>query len=229
MKQLRIALCGASGRMGRQIAALGAHDNRITINSAFSKGYRKQALTTFLKLADVLLDFTLPKASLGFVQAAAKARIPAVVGTTGFSPAQLKKLRSYAKRIPLFLAPNMSPGMNLLFELAHKASSALADYDITITETHHTSKVDAPSGSAKRLREAVENGRKRKSRIETVSIRAGNIIGDHTLLLAGPDERIELTHRAQSRDVFARGAINAALWVAKKRPGIYTMRDLLKL
>ena len=136
-------------------------------------------------------------------------------------------LKTAAKKTALFVAPNLSPGMNLLFELAARSAAALPEYDAVITETHHTRKKDAPSGSAKRMGEFVRSARGPRALLTTVSLRAGDIIGDHTLLLAGKDERLELTHRAQSRELFARGGLDAALWLRHKKPGLYTMRHKL--
>lgn len=236
-KPLKLILCGAAGRMGREIAELAEWDPRFTIVGGidrvtpFPRAKFQVAgpehLGALLPDADVLIDFSLPEGSTRFVAAAARARKPAVVGTTGFSPAQFKKLKAASRRVPVLYAPNMSPGMNLLFDLARRAAAALPGYDAVISETHHTRKVDAPSGSAKRIGEAVRSATKRA--VPTVSLRAGGVVGDHTLLLAGPDERLEITHRAQSRSAFARGALEAAVWVRRKKPGFYGMLDVLRL
>jgi len=238
-KPLRIVLGGATGRMGRQIASLAAQDPRFSVVGGV--GLEKtpppgdfpygpsRSLPLFLKSADVLIDFSLPAGSLEFLKAAAKAKIPSVVGTTGYSPKQAAALKSFAKRIPILYAPNMSPGMNLLWHLAAVAAKALPGYDAGIFEFHHAKKLDAPSGSALRLGEAFGSGREGSGKVPTVALRAGGIIGDHTLLLAGPDERIELKHQAQSRAVFARGALDAAAWLKPRRPGLYSMKDLLGL
>ncbi|MFH1723174.1 MAG: dihydrodipicolinate reductase C-terminal domain-containing protein [Elusimicrobiota bacterium] len=238
-RPLRIVLTGAGGRMGRQVAELAYRDFRFAVVGGvdrpgvpspgdFPYGTPRR-LPELLRSADMLVDFSLPKASLSFAREAAKARVACVTGTTGFTPAQARSLRVLARRIALFVSPNMSPGMNLLFSLAARAAAALPGYDAAISETHHTLKKDAPSGSALRLAEAVRGARPNPGPVPTVSLRAGDVIGDHTLLLAGPDERVELTHRAQSRAVFARGALQAALWLARRRPGLYTMRDMLGL
>ena len=214
--------------MGRQVAAVASSDPRFSIVGGVGLGTTAM-LPGLLEHADVLVDFSAPDASIAFLQAARRAGVPAVIGTTGFTDRQKALLRGASRKIPVFFSPNMSPGMNLVFALARLAAGVLPRYDAAISESHHTRKKDAPSGTALRLAEAVREGRCGGPAVPTVSIRAGDIVGDHTLLLAGPDERIELTHRAGSRSVFARGALEAALWLRGRQPGLYGMRDLLGL
>lgn len=197
---------------------------------------------------DVLIDFTGPAGTLRNMEFSAETGTPGVVGTTGLSGEQMEELVMYAGRTPIVFSPNMSIGVNLLFKLAATAAAALGnEYDPEIVETHHRLKKDAPSGTAIRLAESVaqalgrdlsENavysrhgmiGERSGSEIGIQTIRAGDIVGEHTLLLAGPGERIELTHRAHTRDNFARGAVRAALWVIGKEPGLYSMADVLGL
>ncbi len=213
--------------MGREISALARRDRRVRISERIGRKNQGR-IEKALAGADVVVDFSSPAASIGFAAAAAKARVPIVVGTTGFTPGQARRLRSGAVRSAVLLAPNCSPGMNLLFELARRASGALGAYRPSISETHHKGKKDAPSGSAKRLAEAVRQGRRDSRPVPTSSVRKGRVIGDHTLILAGRDERLELTHRAQNRRVFARGALSAAVWLAGKKAGLYTMGDLFR-
>lgn len=222
---LRLAVCGAGGRMGRSVRALAEADPGFSV--AALAGRRFPLTLAALRGVDVAVDFSVPDASLRFAKTAARARVPLVTGTTGFSPAQERLLKAYARRIPLLKAPNMSPGMSLLFDLARRAASALPAYDAVVLEAHHSAKKDAPSGSALKLMDAARGGRRRP--VPALSVRAGGIVGDHTLLLAGPEERLELTHRAQSRDVFARGALAAARWLVGRRPGLYSMTDVLGL
>lgn len=195
---------------------------------------------------DVLIDFTTPEGSLRNLETCAELGIPAVIGTTGLGEEQKEALRMYALRTPTVFSPNMSVGVNLLFKLAATAASALGDdYDVEIVEAHHRMKKDAPSGTALRLAEVVAQalgrnlaekavyarqgmiGERSADEIGIQTIRAGDIVGEHTLLLAGPGERIELIHRAHNRDNFARGAVRAALWIAGREPGLYTMADVL--
>ncbi len=198
--------------------------------------------------ADVLIDFTAPSATLQNVAAAAQAGKPAVVGTTGLSESERAQLAELAKKIPIVFAPNTSVGVNLLFKLTQQVAKTLGlDYNVEIVETHHNQKVDAPSGTAFRLAERAAEGLgltypgdatfgregmtgKRPSRqIGVHALRGGDVVGDHTVSFIGNGERIELTHRAHSRDTFARGAIVAARFAAKAKPGLYDMQDVLGL
>lgn len=222
---LRVAVSGPGGRMGRAVAAAAAAEPRVRLVGGVGRSSPPDALPALLRGADVLVDFTLPAPSLAFAREAARARIPFVSGTTGFSPKQAAALRALGRRIPVFWSPNMSPGMNLLFELAARAAAALPGYDAAVVDVHHNKKKDAPSGTAKRLQAALARP---GSPAPAVSLRVGDVAGDHTVFLAGPGERLELTHRAHSREVFARGALQAALWTAGRRPGFYGMADLLK-
>ena len=197
---------------------------------------------------DVLIDFTTPEGSLSNLEACAELGIPVVIGTTGMKEEQKEALYMFSLRTPTVFSPNMSIGVNLLFRLAATAAAALGDdYDVEIVEAHHRMKKDAPSGTAIGLAEAVAEalgrdladkavyarhgmiGERSAGEIGIQTIRAGDIVGEHTLLLAGPGERIELTHRAHSRDNFARGAIRASLWIVDKEPGQYSMADVLGL
>ncbi len=197
---------------------------------------------------NVLIDFTAPEATLRHLEVCAETGVCAVIGTTGLTGEQREALVMFAGRTPTVFSPNMSVGVNLLFQLAATAAAALGDdYDVEIIEAHHRMKKDAPSGTALRLAEVVAEALGRDPEKQTVyarqgmigertveeigihTVRAGDIVGEHTLLLAGPGERIELTHRAHSRENFARGAVRAAMWVADKEPGLYSMADVLGL
>ena len=197
---------------------------------------------------EVLIDFTTPEGSLRNLEVCAEVGLPSVIGTTGLGEEHKEALGMFALRTPTVFSPNMSVGVNVLFRLAAMAATALGDdYDVEIVEAHHRMKKDAPSGTALSLAEVVAQalgrnladnavysrqgmiGERTTDEIGIQTIRAGDIVGEHTLLLAGPGERIELTHRAHSRDNFARGAIRAALWVVGKEPGMYSMADVLGL
>jgi 4-hydroxy-tetrahydrodipicolinate reductase len=197
--------------------------------------------------SDALLDFTVPAASLALAGFAAQARIVHVIGTTGFADADLNRLSAAARHAVIVKSGNMSLGVNLLAALVREAAKALPNYDIEIVEMHHRMKVDAPSGTALLLGEAAAEGREVSLRqheirardgqtgarpdgaIGFASLRGGTVVGDHMVTLAGPHERIELTHRAEDRMIFARGAIAAARWGQGKKPGLYSMRDVLGL
>jgi len=195
----------------------------------------------------VIIDLTTPEASLAHMKAATKTATPIVIGTTGFNARQLRQLRTLAAGTPTVLAPNMSLGVNLLLGLVGQVARGLGDaYDVEIVEAHHRFKKDAPSGTALALARAagealgrklervgVEGrsgfGERKTADIGLLSVRAGDIAGEHTVMFGGIGERIELVHRAHSRDAFARGAIRAAQWLADKEAGLYGMRDVLGL
>ena len=202
--------------------------------------------------ADVLIDFTRPTATVAHVNACAGAGVGAVVGTTGLSEADKKALAEAGRAIPLVYAPNMSVGVNVLLKLVALAAQRLGgDYDVEIVEMHHRHKVDAPSGTALQLGEAAAAamgrdlktdgvfardgviGERKPGAIGFAALRGGDVIGDHTVIFAGPGERVELAHKASSRTTFAHGALRAARFVAAQRaanaPGLYDMRDVLGL
>ncbi len=178
---------------------------------------------------DVLIEFTTPEVTVAHLQLAQQLRKPMVIGTTGLSEGQHETLRAAAKAIPIVCSPNMSLGVNLLFELACLAAQRLGtSYDVEVVEAHHRQKKDAPSGTAKRLAEVLAAARQQPpDAVPVHAVRAGDIVGDHTVVLAGPSERLELTHRAHSREVFARGALKAAQFVVGQPPGLYEMSHVL--
>jgi 4-hydroxy-tetrahydrodipicolinate reductase len=201
-----------------------------------------------LSAGDVVIDFTTPAATLALLPRAVEAKIALVIGTTGLDPAGVEAIRSASLRIPIVFAPNMSLGMNVMFKVVADVARALgAGYDMEIIEAHHRQKKDAPSGSAlalgrvladavqKRLDEVAvfsrhgDIGPRSPHEIGIQTIRAGDIVGDHTVLFGGLGERLEITHRASSRDTFARGALRAAQWLSGRPPGLYDMQDVLGL
>jgi 4-hydroxy-tetrahydrodipicolinate reductase len=196
----------------------------------------------------VAIDFTLPAALEANVRACADVGTALVVGTTGLSARHEKLLEQTSHQIPIVYARNMSVGVNVFIHLVRQAARALGeDYDVEIVEAHHRHKVDAPSGTALALGEAVAGARRRKldelavktrdgqigprvpGTIGFSAVRGGNIVGDHTVMFISPEERVELTHRAQDRRVFALGALRAAQWLAGRAPGLYSMADVLDL
>ena len=201
-----------------------------------------------IKPNTVIIDFTNPEASLNYLKVAAKKKIPIVIATTGFNAKQLAEIKRLSRRVPTLLSANTSLGVNVLISLLNKAAEMLGeDYDVEIIEAHHRFKKDAPSGTAIALGRSVAralnrdldqigiNGRKgivgerSKQEIALLSVRAGDIVGEHTVIFGGIGERLEFIHRAHSRDTFARGAIRAAQWLAKQKPGLYGMQDVLGL
>lgn len=201
-----------------------------------------------LKNSDVIIDFTAPEVSLSLLEAITGSDCRVVIGTTGFSAEQLKILEQHARRTPIVFAPNYSVGVTVTLELLKQAASAFGDdYDVEVIEAHHRHKVDAPSGTALRMgevvaealgrdldtcaiygREGITGARDAKT-IGFETIRAGDIIGEHTVLFAGNGERIEITHRATDRMTFARGAVHAATWLASRPAGLYDMTHVLGL
>ncbi len=201
-----------------------------------------------IESGDVLIDFTQPAATLQHLKIAVEHRRRMVIGTTGLAPDMIRKVREAAKKIAIVQAPNMSLGVNLLFRLARLVGSTLSDeYDVEITEAHHKHKKDAPSGTALELAREVAAGRKiqldsnavygrkgitgarKKGSIGIHAIRGGDVVGDHTVSFLADGERVELTHRASSREAFARGALLAAKFLMKKKNGFYTMQQVLGL
>ncbi len=205
-------------------------------------------LAAVLDGGDVLIDFSTPPATLANLRLVVKHRRAIVVGTTGFSGQELTEFRDLARQVPCVFSPNMSVGVNVLFKVLGDIARALGEgYDIEVVEAHHRLKKDAPSGTALRLAEvlaaAMERdlaevgvytrkgliGERTREEIGIQTVRAGDIVGDHTVLFGGIGERIEVTHRAHSRDAFAGGAVRAAQWVVGQRPGLYDMQDVLGL
>ncbi|MBL8629762.1 MAG: 4-hydroxy-tetrahydrodipicolinate reductase [Rhodospirillaceae bacterium] len=199
-------------------------------------------------VSDAVIDFTVPAATLYHASVAAKTGKVLVIGTTGLGADVIAAIETAAKSAPIVYAPNFSVGVNVLFALTEKLAATLGpDYDIDILEMHHRHKVDAPSGTALGLGEAAARGRNvrlsdvaRKTRdgqvgarpageIGFATLRGGDVVGDHTVMFAAEGERVELTHKASSRGVFAKGAVRAALWAKGKKPGLYNMRDVLGL
>lgn len=198
--------------------------------------------------ADVWIDFSVPAATVANVQAAAACGAAMVVGTTGLGAADKDKIAAAAKAIPVVLAPNMSVGVNVMLKLVADAARLLGPaYDLEIVETHHRAKRDAPSGTALRLGQALAEatgrdldqtaryarhgdvGPRSDAEIGIQTLRGGDVFGDHTVFFLGQGDRIEITHRASSRDTFARGAVRAALWLSGRPAGLFDMRDVLGL
>ena len=241
----RVLLVGAAGRMGQAIerAAEGADDIEIA-----ARCNRGDAIESALANCDVVIDFSHANVTEQNCTACLAAGKPIVIGTTGHSSAQTEAIEGAAKTIPIVLAANFSVGVNTLFWLTRKAAELLGDgFDIEIVETHHRLKKDAPSGTAKRLAQIlaatraldaernIAHGRqgligaRPAKEIGMHAIRAGDVVGEHTVLFASTGERLELTHKASSRETFAVGALRAARWIREKPPGLYSMEDVLGL
>jgi 4-hydroxy-tetrahydrodipicolinate reductase len=240
---LKILLNGAKGRMGLTIASV-AGDMDAVITAATDAGDNP---ADHLAGCDVIIDFSTHHATGRLLELAIAQRKPIVIGTTGHSADEKKRLLALAAQVPCVWAGNFSVGVNLLFALTRRATAVLgADYDTEVIEMHHRFKKDAPSGTAARLleiileerklsAEALRHGRsgitgeRQPTEVGVHALRGGDVVGDHTVLFAALGERIELTHKASDRGIFARGAVRAAHWVAQQPKGVYDMQDVLGL
>lgn len=240
---LSILINGARGRMGQAVAGA-AKEMGLTIGAAVDVG---DNLAAGLAGCDVVVDFTSHSATRSLLELAVARRKPVVLGTTGHEPAEKKQLLALAGQVPCVWAGNFSVGVNLLFALARRAAAVLgADYDAEVVEMHHRFKKDAPSGTAARLLEiileerklgadALRHGRegitgeRKPTEVGIHALRGGDVVGDHTVIFAALGERVELTHKASDRGIFARGALRAAQWVVTQEPGVYDMQDVLGL
>jgi 4-hydroxy-tetrahydrodipicolinate reductase len=183
-----------------------------------------------MKNCDVAIDFSQADATAEICRVALEHSKPLVVGTTGHTWEQRRIIEETARSVPIVFASNFSIGVNVLFWLTRKAGEQLGgDFEAEIIETHHEMKKDAPSGTAKTLAEVLKAARKMQSEVPIRSVREGDVVGEHTVIFSGPSERLELTHRAASREIFARGALRAAKWVIGKPPRLYSMQDVLGL
>lgn len=247
---LRIILSGCNGKMGRVItdivnkrddaAIVAGVDLDISQNGPFPVFNSFDDITV---PADVIIDFSHPSVLNNLLDFAGKNNLPLVIATTGFTDDQIKQINKAAETIPVFFSFNMSLGINLLAELCRKAATVLEGFDIEIIEKHHNQKIDAPSGTAILLANEIndqlngqmtyEYDRHSKSQKRTEkeigmhAVRGGTIVGEHEVIFAGRDEIITLSHSARSKEIFAVGAVNAAVFVSQKTPGIYSMKELV--
>ncbi len=213
--------------MGKVIVDLAKPEPNIEIAAQCDLG---DDVTAAMKNCDVAIDFSQPGAIEEICRAARQVRRALVIGTTGHSPEQRRVIEETAKSLPIVFASNFSVGVSALFALTRKAAEILGhDFDLEIIETHHVMKKDAPSGTAKTLAEILKSARKIDKEIPIQSIREGEVVGEHTVIFDGAGERLELVHRARSRETFAKGALRAAEWVIGKPAGLYTMQDVLGL
>jgi 4-hydroxy-tetrahydrodipicolinate reductase len=265
---MRIAVVGASGRMGLcliKAAALAKNaELAVAVSRPESLAIGRDAgelagisvvgvkvgddLASVVDQFDVLIDFTRPDASMGFIEICREAGKKIVIGTTGYSDAQKARINEAAKDVAIVMAPNMSVGVNLSLKLLEMTAKVMGDYtDIEVIEAHHRHKIDAPSGTALRMGEVIADtlgrdlkdcaiygregntGERDRKTIGFSTIRAGDIVGEHTVMFADDGERVEITHKATSRMTFANGAVRAAVWLADKDSGLYDMQNVLGL
>lgn len=243
---IKIVISGICGRMGKRIGLLASRSKDFEIigalespdNPALGKdigdvlGIAKIGrnvetdINRIPERCDVLIEFTTPDATIAHLETAVKKKVGMVIGTTALSAQQIEEIKKASGKIPIVFSPNMSIGANLLFRITEGISKALdKDYKVKIVETHHKQKKDAPSGTAKRLGEAVLKARGEMPPIQ--SIREGDVVGDHTVTFSGETETIEITHSAKSRDTFAKGALDAARFIRGRKPALYTMHDVI--
>jgi 4-hydroxy-tetrahydrodipicolinate reductase len=222
---VRVLLIGAAGRMGKTVLELAQSDRKIEIAAQCDLG---DSIEPAMKNCDVAIDFSQPNSVNEICRAALHHGKSLVIGTTGHSRQERKTIEETAHSVPVVLASNFSVAVNVLFWLAQKAAELLgSDFNAEIVETHHKMKKDAPSGTAKTLAEVVKAVR--HSEIPIQSIREGDVVGEHTVIFSEPAERLQLSHRAANRGIFARGALRAAKWIINKPPGLYSMQDVLGL
>ena len=222
---VRVLLIGAAGRMGKTVRDLAQRDPEIHIAAQCDLG---DPIEPVMKSCDVAIDFSHADTVDEICRAALQHGKSLVIGTTGHSQQQRRMIEEAAGSLPIVLASNFSVGVNVLFWLTRKAAELLGpDFNPEIVETHHKMKRDAPSGTAKTLAKIVNAVRKSERKIPIQSMREGDVVGEHNVIFSGPGERLELTHCAASREIFARGALRAAKWIVDKRPGLYSMQDVL--
>lgn len=262
---IRVAVVGASGRMGLCLLKAAQLAEKTTLSAAISRSASgkdagdlagigtlgisiSDALEKVLDQFDVLIDFTRPDSSMGYIELCRKAGKKIVIGTTGYTDAQKNQIAAAAKDTAIVIAPNMSVGVNLSLKLLEMTAKVMGDYtDIEVIEAHHRHKVDAPSGTALRMGEVVadalgrdlkdcaiygregDTGERERKTIGFSTIRAGDIVGEHTVMFADDGERVEITHKATSRMTFANGAVRAAVWLDNQENGLYDMQDVLGL
>lgn len=248
---IKILLSGCNGKMGQVITRLSEqYDDLKIVAGCDISDNGKNAYPVFTNLkscnvkADVIIDFSHPSALEGLMAYSSEKKLPAVIATTGLSNMQENLLAQVSTKIPIFHSANMSLGINLLIDLVKKAAKVLeTNFDIEIIEKHHNQKIDAPSGTALAIADSINSvldqkqeyiydrhsRRKKRSKTEIGihAIRGGTIVGDHTVMFAGNDEVIEITHRAMSRDILGVGALRAARFICGKKPGLYDMNDLI--
>lgn len=225
MIPIKLIISGSQGRMGQALIACAKSDPELQLAGEIDLG---DDLAKFINGADVVIDFSAHEATAMIAKMAADHKKPLVIGTTGHSEYEKQVIRRLTDMIPVVWSANYSTGVNVLFWATGKVAEIIGpSWEAEITETHHTAKKDAPSGTAKRLQEILKQSRGKDAAAH--SLRIGDVVGDHTVTFGTAGERIELTHRASSRETFAVGALRAAKWAVRQPPGLYDMQDVLGL
>lgn len=237
---IKLAISGCQGRMGQRITELALYDKIFKISALLENKNRPDVLLlsqnipvnfedTALKGSDVLIEFTTPEATIAHLKSCQKYGVNMVIGTTGFTRAQITQIKKASSKIAIVFSSNMSVGVNLVFGLIRQAAQITGrDYAITLSETHHVHKKDAPSGTAKTMAELAEQYAKTMVK-DIESIREGEVIGDHTITFESPVDLISIHHHAKTRDIFAQGSLVAAKFLSKKKKGLFDMQDVLGL
>lgn len=247
---LKVLINGINGRMGQEVLKQVNSSNEFEICCGVDKFNDKDArfpiytdVNSIKEIPDVIIDFSVPEASMNILEFARNKKIPVVISTTGFSDEQLHKIEEYSKIIPVFRSGNMSYEINIMADIVSKLATQLKDSDIEIVETHHRNKIDSPSGTALILADSINKAlnnemdyqynrhsvrQKRPDKeIGIHSIRGGTEVGKHTVLFLGENEKLEITHTVTSRSIFADGALKAAKFLVKQNSGLYNMKDLI--
>lgn len=237
---IKLAISGCQGRMGARITQLAFADRKLSVKTLLEHADHPEIQETIngipihtqaaaLKGCDVLIEFTTPAATLEHLKACVQHRVKMVIGTTGLNPAQIRQIKKASRKIPIVFSSNMSVGVNIVFKLTELAAQKTAKaYTVKITEAHHVHKKDAPSGTAKTLAQIVEAALGVKV-ADIKSIREGEIVGDHVVNFESAEDVITISHHAKNRDIFAKGALVAAKFLAQKKKGLFDMRDVLEL
>lgn len=257
-EKIKIIVCGCCGKMGSLILQLALKKSEFDVVSVIEKkGHPdigkevfpgiiiKDDLEKVAEGKEVIIDFTSPVSTIDFLKIAEEKENPVVIGTTGFTKEQIDFIKETSKKIPILISPNMSFGVNYLFEIINFAAKLLKKYEVEIIETHHHNKKDAPSGTAKKISEIICNiygknpekvlkygrkgftGEREKDEIGIHSIRIGNVVGEHTVLFGGEGEIIEISHRCFDRSAFAIGALESAKFIYRKKPGLYSIKEVI--
>lgn len=246
---LNVMVNGCNGKMGQTVCNLIQENEDLFLKCGFDKNILENStfpvfdnIENILEKPDIIVDFSIPEATLNILKYAVSSKTPIVIATTGFTPAEEKIIQEYSKQIPIFKSANMSYDIILMKKLLQWLAPLLKDTDIEITETHHNRKIDSPSGTAQMLADSINDAlgntlyceynrhakreKRQKSEIGMNSIRGGNIVGEHVVQFFGEFETFELKHTSYSRNVFAEGALKAAKWLVSQPNGLYNMEDM---
>ena len=235
---IKLGISGALGKMGRRLLSMANKDDELEVVFGLERkghkeigkiieGVKIEDNPEVIKMCDCLIEFTTPQATVEHLPYLIKFKKSAVIGTTGLNEQQVEKVKEAAKFVPIVFSPNMSVGVNLLFKLVKEASKTLKGYKVYIQETHHIHKKDAPSGTAKKLAQIINNSGLRITPEEIKAIREDEVVGDHIVTFESDFDKIELLHSAKTRDIFVKGALLGAKWVVAQRQGLYSMDDVL--